>query len=78
MARRAGRDIRGRFGDAVRDRREALALTQEEFAHRAGIHRTYLSDIERGTRNVSLLNIGRLAEALGVGLSELFRDVERA
>ena len=78
MTRRARRDIRERFGDAVRDRREALALTQEEFAERAGIHRTYLSDIERGTRNVSLINIERLSDALAIEISELFLSVERA
>ena len=76
MGDRAGSDIRERFGFAVKDRREALGLTQEAFAERAGIHRTYLSDIERGTRNVSLVNIERLAAALALTLSELFRQVE--
>jgi transcriptional regulator with XRE-family HTH domain len=71
-------DIRERFGFAVRDRREALGLTQEEFAERVGIHRTYLSDIERGTRNVSLLNIERVASALSLKISELFRFAERS
>jgi transcriptional regulator with XRE-family HTH domain len=70
-------DIRERFGDAVRARREALGLTQEELAHRAGIHRTYLSDVERGSRNLSLVNIERLAAALSLSISELFRLVER-
>ena len=78
MGKRARADIRERFGFAVKDRREALGLTQEEFAERAGIHRTYLSDIERGTRNVSLINIERLSSALSLRLSELFRTVERA
>ncbi len=77
MGKRARADIRERFGFAVKDRREALGLTQEEFAERAGIHRTYLSDIERGTRNVSLVNIERVATALSLKLSELFRAVER-
>lgn len=72
------RDIRERFGDAVRDRREALGLTQEAFAERAGIHRTYLSDVERGTRNLSLVNVERIADALDLKLSELFLAVERA
>jgi transcriptional regulator with XRE-family HTH domain len=66
-----------RFGRAVRVRREELGLTQEDLADRAGIHRTYISDIERGTRNLSLINIERLARALQVQLSELFRQVER-
>lgn len=72
MGEAARADIRERFGFAVKDRREALGLTQEEFAARAGIHRTYLSDIERGSRNVSLLNIERLATALSLRISELF------
>jgi len=55
-----------------------LGLTREEFAERAGIHRTYLSDIERGTRNVSLINIERVALALSLKISELFRLVEQA
>ncbi len=69
-------DIRERFGFAVKDRREALGLTQEEFAERAGIHRTYLSDVERGRRNLSLVNIERLALALSMKLSELFLLVD--
>jgi transcriptional regulator with XRE-family HTH domain len=77
MRKRPRPDIRERFGFAVKDRREAPGLTQEEFAERAGIHRTYLSDIERGKRNVSLLNIERLSSALSLKLSELFRSVER-
>ena len=78
MRKRAQPDIRERFGYAVKVRRDELGLTQEEFADRAGIHRTYLSDIERGTRNVSLINIERIATALSLPLSELFRLVERS
>src|SRR5439155_4503973 len=70
-------DVRERFGFAVKDRREELGLTQEDLAERAGIHRTYLSDVERGGRNLSLLNIERLADALALPLSDLFRLVER-
>jgi transcriptional regulator with XRE-family HTH domain len=76
--RRAKPDIRERFGFAVKLRREELSLTQEDLADKAGIHRTYLSDIERGSRNVSLINIERLAAALSVSLSALFQRVERA
>ncbi len=76
MGKRARADIRERFGFAVKDRREALGLTQEEFSERAGIHRTYLSDIERGTRNVSLVNIERVAKGLSLSISELFQAVE--
>jgi transcriptional regulator with XRE-family HTH domain len=76
--RRARADIRERFGFAVKLRREELGLTQEDLADRAGIHRTYLSDVERGSRNLSLINIERLALALALPISELFQLVERA
>jgi transcriptional regulator with XRE-family HTH domain len=74
--RRAKPDVCERFGDAVRARREELGMTQEDLADKAGIHRTYLSDIERGTRNLSLINIERLAAALAISMSELFGAVE--
>ena len=70
-------DIRERFGFAVKARREELELTQEELAEKAQIHRTYLSDIERGSRNLSLINIEKLAAALSLPISELFQRVER-
>jgi transcriptional regulator with XRE-family HTH domain len=76
MRKRGKADIRERFGFAVKIRREELGLTQEELAERSRIHRTYLSDIERGTRNVSLINIERVAAALSQTISELFRRVE--
>jgi transcriptional regulator with XRE-family HTH domain len=78
MGKRRGLpDIRERFGDAIRRRREELGLTQEELADKAKIHRTYLSDVERGTRNLSLINIERLAEAMSITLAGLFQQVER-
>ena len=70
-------DIRERFGSAVRARREALGLTQEDLAERARIHRTSLSDVERGTRNLALVNIERLASALRIRMAQLFAAVER-
>jgi transcriptional regulator with XRE-family HTH domain len=78
MSKAARADIRERFGYAVRAQREKLDLTQEELAERAGIHRTYLADIERGTRNVALINIERLAASLSLSLSELFRRVQKS
>ena len=69
------KDIRGRFGKAVRSRRNKLGVSQEEFAYMCGLDRTYIGGIERGERNVSLLNIEKIAEALKISLSELFRKV---
>ncbi|HVB75360.1 MAG TPA: helix-turn-helix transcriptional regulator [Ktedonobacteraceae bacterium] len=70
------RDIRARFGEAVRKRRKELNLSQEDFAERAELHRTYISDIERGTRNISLENIEKLATALDLTLSQLIQRVD--
>lgn len=74
--RRAKPDVRERFGTAVKFRREELGLTQEDLAEKAGIHRTYLSDIERGTRNLSLINIEKLAAALSMSMAKLFEAVD--
>jgi transcriptional regulator with XRE-family HTH domain len=63
------------FGQRVRALRQRLGVSQEELASRAGMHHTYLGGIERGERNPSLRNIGRLAAALDVTLSELFSPV---
>ena len=78
MAKRTRPDIRERFGLAIKDRREALGLTQEDFAELAGLHRTYLSDVERGLRNLSLVNIARVALALSLKISVLFGLVEQS
>jgi transcriptional regulator with XRE-family HTH domain len=71
MKRKAGRDIRIRFGIAVRKRRSELGISQEELAARAELHRTYIADIERGTRNVSLLNIEKITNGLGLSIADL-------
>ena len=76
MKKRGNADVRERFGVAVKIRREEMGLTQEDLAERAGINRTYLSDIERGSRNVSLVNIERIAAALSQTMSSLFQQVE--
>jgi CheY-like chemotaxis protein/DNA-binding Xre family transcriptional regulator len=60
------------FGAAVRVWRNRLSISQEELAGRAGLHRTYISDIERGARNVSLISIEKLARALEISLATLF------
>jgi transcriptional regulator with XRE-family HTH domain len=61
------------FGRAVRQRRESLHLSQEDFAELANIHRTYVSSIELGKVSVGIEVAGALAKALNMRLSELIR-----
>jgi transcriptional regulator with XRE-family HTH domain len=68
-------DIRIRFGRAIRRIREEQEINQEEAAERCGLHRTYYSGVERGVRNVSLVNVEKIAKGLRTSLPELFRRV---
>ena len=65
-------DLKAQFGTTIKSKRSELGLSQEELADRAGLHRTYVSDVERGTRNVSLGSIEKLAHALGLSVWRLF------
>ena len=69
-------DPRVAFGKAVRRVRQRRGISQERLAELAGIHRTYIGDVERGTRNLALVNMTRIAEALGLRLSDLIREME--
>jgi len=68
-------DVLARFGQRVRERRMLLGLSQEAFADRCRLDRTYISGIERGKRNVSLRNIEVIARTLGISISELTQGV---
>jgi len=65
------RDFLRAFGQRVRRLREAEKWTQEELAERSNLHRTYIGSIERGERNLALLNIQKLAKAFGLTLAKL-------
>lgn len=68
-----------RFGNALKKRRLELGISQEELADRAKLHRTYVGDVERGERNLSLKNVEKLAQALEISVSVLFaKYVEEA
>lgn len=69
--RRSPEEIRQALGEAVKTLRAERRLTQEELADLAGIHAHYVSDIERGLRNVAIINLSYLAEALGITAAEL-------
>jgi transcriptional regulator with XRE-family HTH domain len=68
-------DIRIRFGRAIRRVREELGINQEEAAERCGLHRTYYSGVERGVRNVSVVNIGKISKGLKTSLPDIFKRV---
>jgi transcriptional regulator with XRE-family HTH domain len=69
-----GRDARlVAFGSAVRARRGELGLSQEELAHRCDLDRTYVGGVERGERNIGLINIYAIAAALELPAYELLR-----
>ena len=67
-------DIIKVFGNNVRQYRMKLGLSQEKFAEKCGLHRTYISDIECFRRSLSLDNIQKIADALGVETFQLFLD----
>jgi two-component system, response regulator len=68
-------DVKKEFGVVVKTRRTRLGMSQEELAERADLHRTYVTDIERGTRNLTLESIHKLSKALGAMISELFQNI---
>lgn len=71
-------ELAPRIGAVVRQLREATGLSQEELAEQAGLHRTYISLVERGRRNITVDALSQIAEALGVYPSRLIADAEKA
>ena len=63
-----------KFGETVRDLRKAQGLSQEQLAFKADLHRTYIGMIERAEKNITLLNINKIAQALHVDLKTMFDD----
>lgn len=64
------------FGEVVRIRRVKLNMTQEELGNVAKLHRTYITDIESGLRNLTFLTMERIAAALDTSLAELIGEAE--
>ena len=71
------KEILIKFGERVRELRKEKGLSQESLANQSDIDRTYISDIEKGERNISLKIIERLSETLQISLSELFKKIEK-
>lgn len=62
------------FGENVRKYRRLLNISQEELAHRANLHRTYIGMIERAEKNITLVNIEKIANALKVNIEDLLKN----
>jgi transcriptional regulator with XRE-family HTH domain len=71
-------DIRARFGERLRVVRLRQDLSQERLGELAGLHRTFVSMVERGHRNVTLATVEKLAGALGCRMADLMPDAEPA
>jgi transcriptional regulator with XRE-family HTH domain len=67
-------DIRKQIGINIRKRRDALGLSQEALAHESGIHRTYISGLERGIRNPTVTIVQSIAVALDISSSKLLEE----
>lgn len=63
-----------KFGNIVREERLKRSLSQEKFAAMVGVHRTYIGMVERAEKNVTLVNIQKIAEGLNLNISSLFKD----
>lgn len=65
-------DIKQAVGKRIRELRNKLGVSQEEFAYMVGLDRTYITSVECGKRNISIVNVEKIANALNVSLSEFF------
>ncbi len=70
-------DIISKYGQVIRALRQSKNISQEQLADLCGLHRTYISDVELGKRNVSLENIDKIATALDMNVSDIFIEVEK-
>ncbi|MDO9028754.1 MAG: helix-turn-helix transcriptional regulator [Candidatus Roizmanbacteria bacterium] len=68
-------DIKKIFGKNLRANRKKRGFSQEKLADLSGLHRTYISDVERGARNISLENIQKIADSLGIKITDLFKGI---
>lgn len=68
------KDILLKFGKKVKLLRNNIGVSQEELAFKAGLHRTYIGMIERAEKNITLINVKRIANALNVSISDLFNE----
>lgn len=68
-------NIQQRLGNRIRSLREAIGLSQEKFALKIGMDRTYYASVEAGKRNIAIINIEKIANGFNISLSELFKNI---
>jgi transcriptional regulator with XRE-family HTH domain len=68
-------DIRFKIGNRIKDVRGEVNLSQKDLAYSADLDRSYIASVESGQRNISIVNLEKIANSLGVSLSELFEGV---
>jgi transcriptional regulator with XRE-family HTH domain len=68
-------DLLARLGDRIRALRGRKGWTQAEMAEKVGLDRSFLADVERGKRNISIMNLALIAEGLGVTLAQMFSQL---
>jgi len=66
------KDIRKSYGERLKAFRKKKGLSQEDLGFKSSLHRTYISEVERGRRNISIVNIARIAKALDLSIKEFF------
>ncbi len=67
--------IQEKVGNRIRELRQQTGLSQEKFALKIGMDRTYFASVENGKRNISIVNLEKIANGLGISLSDLFRGI---
>ena len=68
-------DIKSKIGKRIRETREKVEMSQKDLAYTADLDRSYIASVESGQRNISIVNLEKIANTLGVSLSELFKGI---
>lgn len=69
-------DVKFKIGQRIKKLRETADMSQKDLAYTADLDRSYIASVENGQRNISIVNIQKIAKALGVTLKEFFNDIE--
>ena len=68
-------DIKSKVGKRIREIREKVEMSQKDLAYSSDLDRSYIASVESGQRNISIVNLEKIANSLGVSLSELFKEI---